>query len=69
MSVYLNRMVKRQRPLGPIPAMMSALERTAVSVTSDGRTERDSFPIVHVGPVSLVSYAGYGCFVDVPSAK
>ena len=40
MSVYLNRMVKRRRPLGSIPAMMSALERTAVSVTSDGRTER-----------------------------
>ena len=40
MSVYLNRMVKRRLPLGPIPAMMSALERTAVSVTSDGRTER-----------------------------
>ena len=40
MSVYPNRMVKLQRPLGPIPAMMSALERTAVSVTSDGRTER-----------------------------
>ena len=33
-------MVKRRRPLGPIPAMMGALERTAVSVTSDGRTER-----------------------------
>ena len=26
--------------LAHIPAMMSALERTAVSVTSDGRTER-----------------------------
>lgn len=27
-------------PFARIPAMMSALERTAVSVTSDGRTER-----------------------------
>ena len=33
-------MVKPQPPLGATPAMMSALERTAVSVTSDGRTER-----------------------------
>ena len=33
-------MVKPQPPLAPTPAMMSALERTAVSVTSDGRTER-----------------------------
>jgi hypothetical protein len=32
--------------LAHIPAMMSALERTAVSVTSDGRTERDLF---HIG--------------------
>ena len=33
-------MVKLHPTLGPIPAMMNALERTAVSVTSDGRTER-----------------------------
>ena len=33
-------MVKLHLTLGPIPAMMNALERTAVSVTSDGRTER-----------------------------
>ena len=40
MDVYLNRMVKSNALVGAIPAMMSALERTAVSVTSDGRTER-----------------------------
>ena len=40
MGVYSNRMIKFNRALAPIPAMMSALERTAVSVTSDGRTER-----------------------------
>jgi len=40
MDVYLNRMVKSNAMIGPTPAMMSALERTAVSVTSDGRTER-----------------------------
>ncbi len=33
-------MVKLHPTLGLIPAMMNALERTAVSVTSDGRTER-----------------------------
>ena len=33
-------MVKSQPLIGSTPAMMSALERTAVSVTSDGRTER-----------------------------
>ena len=40
MGVYPNRMIKFNRALASIPAMMSALERTAVSVTSDGRTER-----------------------------
>jgi len=33
-------MVNLQMLVGTTPAMMSALERTAVSVTSDGRTER-----------------------------
>ena len=40
MTVYHNRMVNLQMLAGTTPAMMSALERTAVSVTSDGRTER-----------------------------
>jgi hypothetical protein len=40
MNVYHNRMVNLHKLAGTIPAMMSALERTAVSVTSDGRTER-----------------------------
>ena len=40
MNVFYNRMVNLHKLAGTIPAMMSALERTAVSVTSDGRTER-----------------------------
>jgi len=43
MTVYHNRMVNLQKLAGTIPAMMSALERTAVSVTIDGRTERGLF--------------------------
>ncbi len=33
--------------LGHIPAMMSAVERTAVSVTIDGRTERGPKTVVY----------------------
>jgi len=43
MNVYFNRTIKSIRRRATTPAMMSALERTAVSVTIDGRTERGQF--------------------------
>ena len=39
---------------------------TAVSVTSDGRTERDSFPTLHVVPVDLNIHARLYRIVDIP---
>ena len=39
---------------------------TAVSVTSDGRTERDSFPTLHVVPADLTIHAGVYRIVDIP---
>ena len=38
--MFFNRMINFSRILASTPAMMNALERTAVSVTIDGRTER-----------------------------
>ena len=56
MDVYLNRMIKSNAMIGSIPAMMSALERTAVSVTIDGRTERG--PMTKIGLVNAL-YLGH----------
>ena len=66
MNVFDNRMVNLHKFAGTIPAMMSALERTAVSVTSDGRTERGPFFHQNLGLVHpfCTNYASDGGAFD-----